>query len=56
MSSTVAAMKKRKQVKWATEEDGTVLKMRDEDGSWGEIHDALSHRTSGTIQAYCYDV
>jgi len=40
--------KKRKHVKWTTEEDATVLKMRDEDGcSWEEICEELSHRTQG---------
>jgi hypothetical protein len=49
--------KKRKHVKWTTEEDATVLKMRDEDGcSWEEIHHALSHRTSGTIQTHYYAI
>jgi len=50
-------MKKRKHVKWTTEEDATALKMRDEDGcSWEEIHDALSHRTLETIQAHYYAI
>jgi len=34
-----------------------VLKIRDEDGcSWEEIHDTLSHRTLGTIQAHYYAI
>jgi hypothetical protein len=49
--------KKRKHVKWTTEEDATVLKMRDEDGcSWEEIHGTLPHRTPGTIQAHYYAI
>jgi hypothetical protein len=49
--------KKRKHIKWTAEEDATVLKMREEDGcSWEEIHDALPHRTPGTIQAHCYAI
>jgi hypothetical protein len=49
--------KKWKHVKWIAEEDATVLKMRDEDGcSWEEIHDALPHRTLGTIQAHYYTI
>ena len=40
-----------KRVRWAPEEDATILRMRGEDGcSWEEIHAALPHRTQGTIQ------
>jgi len=40
--------KKRKHVKWTTEEDAKVLKMRDEDDcSWKEIYEELSDRTPG---------
>jgi len=53
--SPLQPKQKRKHVKWTTEEDATVLKMRDEDGcTWEEIHDALPHRTSEAIQVhYC---
>ena len=40
-----------KRVRWAPEEDATILKMREEDScSWEEIHAALPHRSIGTIQ------
>jgi hypothetical protein len=42
-----------KRVRWAPEEDATILKMREEDGcSWEEIHAALPHRTIETIQVH----
>jgi Myb-like DNA-binding domain len=40
-----------KRVRWAPEEDATILKMREEDGcSWEDIHAALPHRTKDAIQ------
>jgi hypothetical protein len=55
--SPLQPKKKRKHVKWTTEEDATVLKMRDEDGcTWEEIHEELPHRTPGTIQAHYYTI
>jgi hypothetical protein len=42
-----------KRVRWAPEEDATILKMREEDGcSWEEIHAALPHRTRDAIQVH----
>jgi len=39
-----------KRVRWTPEEDATILKMREVDGSsWEEIHAALPHRTPGAI-------
>ena len=47
----VAVRPQIKRVRWAPEEDATILKMREEDGcSWEEIHAALPHRNIGTIQ------
>jgi hypothetical protein len=39
-----------KRVRWAPEEDATILKMREDGCSWEEIHAALPSRTLGTIQ------
>jgi hypothetical protein len=41
---------KRKRVPWKPEENETILEMKDECCSWGEIHAALPHRTLGAIQ------
>ncbi|KAJ8070589.1 hypothetical protein OCU04_000962 [Sclerotinia nivalis] len=40
-----------KRALWISEEDATILKMREEDSySWEEIYAALSYRTLGAIQ------
>jgi hypothetical protein len=49
--------KKRKHVKWTSEEDATLLKMKDEDGcSWEEIAKALPHHIPRTIQPHYYAI
>jgi hypothetical protein len=45
-------MKKRKHVKWTTEEDATLLQMRNDGRSWEEIAKSLPHRTPKTIQVH----
>jgi hypothetical protein len=39
-----------KRAPWTPEEDATLLKMRNEGCSWGDIHAALLHQSKGTIQ------
>jgi hypothetical protein len=41
---------KTKRVKWTSEEEVTLLQMRNDGCSWERIHDALPHRSIGTIQ------
>jgi hypothetical protein len=43
---------KKKRVKWTPEEDATLLRMRNDGCSWEDIHDALPHRSIGTIQVH----
>jgi hypothetical protein len=39
-----------KRDRWKTEEDTTVLQMRNDGCSWKDIHVVLPHRSIGTIQ------
>jgi hypothetical protein len=39
-----------KRAPWTTEEDATLLNMRNEGCSWEDIHAALPHRSKGTVQ------
>ena len=39
-----------KRDRWKTEEDTTVLEMRNDGCSWKDIHAVLPHRSIGTIQ------
>ena len=41
-----------KWTKWTTEEDATVLQMKNDGCSWEVIHAALPHRSIGTIQVH----
>jgi hypothetical protein len=43
---------KKRRVKWTTEEDATLLQMRNDGYSWEDIHAALPHRSIGTIQVH----
>ncbi|PMD13233.1 hypothetical protein NA56DRAFT_585982, partial [Hyaloscypha hepaticicola] len=43
---------KKRRVKWTTEEDATLLQMRNDGCSWEKIHAALPHRSIGTIQVH----
>jgi hypothetical protein len=41
-----------KWTKWTTEEDATLLQMKNDGCSWEVIHAALPHRSMGTIQVH----
>jgi hypothetical protein len=43
---------KKGRTKWITEEDTTLLQMKNDGCSWEVIHAALSHRSIGTIQVH----
>ena len=40
----------KRRVKWTSEEEATLLQMRNDGCSWEKIHAALPHRSIGTIQ------
>jgi len=42
----------KKRFRWTSEEDATVLQMRNDGCSWGDIYAALPHRSIGTIQVH----
>jgi hypothetical protein len=44
---------KKRRVKWTTEEDATLLQMRNDGCSWEDISAALPHRSIGTIRVRC---
>jgi hypothetical protein len=55
--SPLQPKQKRKHVKWTSEENVTLLKMRDEDGySWERIAKALPHHILSTIQPHYYAI